>query len=117
MAYQYTSKIFNNPHRNPPAPCSPSPMGFHEIKWLHSEESSTVLFYKQHVDGIFCLFKCEADAERFLTFLNRQHPNIKFTIGKEKNNRLPLLDILNDSSSNKLVTSLVCIENLHIPDY
>ena len=92
-------------------------MGFHETKWLHSEESSTVLFYKQYVDGIFCLFKSEADAERFLTFLNRQHPNIKFTIGKEKNNRFPFLDILNDSSSNKLVTSLVCIENLHIPDY
>ena len=104
----------------PPAPPTHPPpplMGFHEIKWLHSEESSTVLFYKQYVDGIFCLFKCEADAERFLTFLNRQHPNTKFTIGKEKNNRLPFLDILNDSSSNKLVTSLVCIENLHIPDY
>ena len=39
-----------------------------------------VLFYKRYVDDIFCLFKCETDAERFLTFLNRQHPNIKFTI-------------------------------------
>ena len=41
-----------------------------------------------------------------MTFLNRQHPNIKFTIEKEKNNQLPFLDILNDSSSNKFVTSV-----------
>ena len=75
-------------------------------KWLNSEESSTVLFYKRYVDDIFCLFKCETDADRFLTFLNWQHPNIKFTIEKEKNNQLPFLGILNDSSSNKFVTSL-----------
>ena len=41
-----------------------------------------------------------------MTFLNGQHPNIKFTIEKEKNNQLPFLDILDDSSSNKLVTSV-----------
>ena len=59
-------------------------MGYHENKWLNSEESSTVLFYKRYVDDIFCLFKCETDAKRFLSFLNRQHPNIKFKIEKEK---------------------------------
>ena len=46
-------------------------MGYHENKWLNSEESSTVFFYKRYVDDIFCLFKCETDAERFLNFLNR----------------------------------------------
>ena len=81
-------------------------MGYHENKWLNPEESSTVLFYKRYVDEIFCFFKRETDAERFLTFLNGQHPKIKFTIEKEKNNQLPFLDILNDSSSNKLVTSV-----------
>ena len=81
-------------------------MGYHENNWLNSEESFTVLFYKRYVDDIFFLFKRETDAERFLTFLNGQHPKIKFTIEKEKNNQLPFLDILNDSSSNKLVTSV-----------
>ena len=81
-------------------------MGYHKNKWLNSEESSTVLFYKRYVDEIFCLFKCETDSEHFLNFLNRQHPNIKFTIEKEKNNQLPFLDILNDSSSNKLLTTV-----------
>ena len=64
-------------------------MGYRENKWLNSEESSTVLFYKRYVHDIFCLFKLETDADRFLTFLNRQHPNIKFPIEKEKNNQLP----------------------------
>ena len=41
-----------------------------------------------------------------MTFLNGQHPNIKFTIEKEKNNHLPFLDILDDSSSNNLDTSV-----------
>ena len=41
-----------------------------------------------------------------MTFLNEQHPNIKLTVEKEKNNQLPYLGILNDSSSNKLVTSV-----------
>ena len=59
----------------------------------------------------FCLLKCETDAERFLNFLNRQHPNIKFTIEKEKNNQLLFLDILNDHQTS---LSLVCIENLHM---
>ena len=80
-------------------------MGYHENKRLNSEENSTVLFYKRYVDDIFCLFKCETDADRFLTFLNRQHLNIKFTIAKEKN-QLLFLDILNDSSSDKFVTSV-----------
>ena len=81
-------------------------MCYHENKWLNSEESSSVLFYKRYVDDIFCLFNCETDADHFLTFLNRQHPNIKFTIKKEKNNQLPFFDILNDCSSNKFVTKV-----------
>ena len=63
-------------------------------------------FYKWYVDGIFCLIKRETDAESFLTFLNEQYPNIKFTIKNEKNNQLPFLDILNNSSSKKPFTSV-----------
>ena len=81
-------------------------MGYHDNKWLSSEESSTILLYKWYVDDILCLFKHETDAKCFLTFLNGQHPSIKFMIEKEKNNQLPFLDMLNDSSSNKLVTSM-----------
>ena len=43
-------------------------MGYHKNKWLNSEESSTVLFYKQYVDEIFYLLKSEIDAKHFLDF-------------------------------------------------
>ena len=65
--------------------------------------------FSQKTIGICFTFKKtkrETDADRFLTFLNRQHPNIKFTIEKEKNSQFPSLDILSDSSSNKFVTSV-----------
>ena len=81
-------------------------MGYHENKQPNSEYSCTVLFYRQYVDDTFCLFKSETDAQHFFTFLNEQHHNIKFSIEKKKYNQLPFLDILDDSSSNKLVTSV-----------
>ena len=81
-------------------------MGYHEDKWRSSEESSTVLFYKGYVDDIVCLCKSQTDAKRFLTFLNEQHPNVELKMEKHKNNQLQFLDILNDSSSNKLVTKV-----------
>ena len=81
-------------------------MGYHESKQPNSEGNCIVLFYRQYADDIFCLFKSETDAQHFLTFLNGQHYNIKFSIEKQKNNQLPFLDILDDSSSNKLVTSV-----------
>ena len=52
------------------------------------------LFYKRYVDDTFALFKTNFDAERFLTFINTLHPNIKFTIEYENNDQLPFLDIL-----------------------
>ena len=61
-------------------------MGYHENKWLNSEEISTVLFHKRYVDDIFYLSKRETDAECVLTFLNGKHTKIKFTIEKEKKN-------------------------------
>ena len=58
-------------------------MGFYEKKWLESLEGSKVRFYRRYVDDIFCLFDSEYEADNFLQYLNKQHPNIKFTIEKE----------------------------------
>ena len=81
-------------------------MGYHKDEWLNSEEIPKLLFYKRYEDDIFWLFKSKTDAEHFLTFLNGQHFNINFPIENKKNNQLPFLEILIDSSSNKLVTSV-----------
>ena len=36
--------------------------------------------------------KCKELAQQILEFLNNQHKNIKLTIEKEKNNKIPFLD-------------------------
>jgi hypothetical protein len=46
----------------------------------------------RYVDDVFATVEKEEDAEKILEFLNRQHPNIRFTIEKEANGRLPFLD-------------------------
>ena len=66
-------------------------LGHHEKRWLENEEANSVLQYTRDVDDIFCLFKNEEDAENFFDFLNRQHPNIKFTMEKEIMGKLPFL--------------------------
>ena len=45
------------------------------------------------MDDIFCLFDNQEDAQNFLLYLNKQHPNIKFTEDPEKNGSLPFLDV------------------------
>ena len=55
-------------------------MGVHEKTWLTSYGGPKVLHYRRYVDDIFCVFEKEEDVDPFLSHLNRQHPNIKFTI-------------------------------------
>ena len=44
--------------------------------------------YKRYVDNIFCIFGNKEGAENFFEFLNCQHKNIKFTLGKESNREI-----------------------------
>jgi len=46
----------------------------------------------RYVDDIFATLKDKTTANSILDFLNKQHPNIKFTIEKEESNSLPFLD-------------------------
>lgn len=52
------------------------------------------LFYRRYVDDTFSLFRHECHAESFLEFVIRQHPNIRFAMEKEVNNKLPFLDLI-----------------------
>ena len=69
-------------------------LGHHEEKWLNSAEGIKIKFYKRYMDDIFCIVENEKHAQTFLEFLNRQQGNIKFTLEKETNNKLPFLDVL-----------------------
>ena len=80
-------------------------MGHHEQEWLRHENASIVKFYKRYVDDIFCIFKTPEDADKFLVFLNSRHRSIKFTIEKEKDQKLPFLDVLITKTPTSRITT------------
>jgi len=73
-------------------------MGDHEKDWLQKYKEPEVLFYRRYVDDTFCLFNNDNDASQFFDFINSEHTNIKFTMEKEENHKLPFLDVLVDNS-------------------
>ena len=64
------------------------------------------LFYKRFVDDTFALFYDRRSATQFLEYINGIHPNIKFTIEHEENNKLPFLDVLITRENNCFSTSV-----------
>ena len=68
-------------------------MGFHESKWLIEYNLNKPKFYLRYVDDILAPFDNEQDSLNFLNFLNKRHPNIKFTIEKQNNHSIAFLDV------------------------
>ena len=80
-------------------------MGHHEKRWLENYNSG-IEFCRRYVDDTFALFNTEQDALSFFSYINSQHPNIKF-MEKEENHKLPFLDVLLDNHSNQgIITSV-----------
>ena len=50
--------------------------------------------YFRYVDDTFCLFNGETGADSFFTSLYNIHPALKFTLDRETNFMLLLLDVL-----------------------
>ena len=75
-------------------------MSFHEQNWIEQATNLKPIFYKRYVDDIFAVFESESDADAFYSYLNTRHENIKFTFEKEKDNKLPFLDILINNESD-----------------
>ena len=81
-------------------------LGFHEKRWLDQFQFCDVLLQRRYVDEIICLFNSEQDADEFFKFLNTQHPNIKFTFEKQKDDKLAFLDILISKTEQNFCTSV-----------
>ena len=60
----------------------------------------------RYVDDIFATIFNKQRAIQILSFLNEQHPNIRFTIEFEKNNELSFLDTLFKRSIGKYYTAM-----------
>ena len=65
-----------------------------------------MILYRRYVDDIICLFNCQSDADKFFEFLNRQHPNIKFTFEKRVNKQISFLDVLITNYVDQFCTSV-----------
>ena len=83
-------------------------MGHHEKLWLENFHGSTILFYRRYVDDTFCLFNSDRDATIFFDYINSRHPNIKFTMEKQVNHKLPFLDVLIDNNDPSSSLTSVC---------
>lgn len=64
-----------------------------EKKWLKEcPNSFKPIFYRRYIDDIFVMFTSGDHVELFADFMNKCHPNIKFTFEKEENKIMPFLD-------------------------
>jgi len=80
---------------------------YHEKNWLHNCPSEfKPLFYKRYIDDTFLLFKHPSHVQLFLSYLNDQHHNIKFTCEIEKENQLSFLDTLITKENGRLYTTV-----------
>ena len=69
-------------------------MGHYEHKWIQGYSAIGPGHYRRYVDDLFALFQIEEQADLFFSYLNKQHPNMLFTIEKQENGKLPFLDVL-----------------------
>ena len=64
------------------------------------------LLYRRYVDDCFLLFRSLDHVPLFLSYLNRQYPNISFSSELEKDGRRPFLDIEITRSNGRFSTSV-----------
>ena len=79
-------------------------MGFYESKWLNEYDLNKLKFYLRYVDDILAAFDKEQDSWKFLNFLNKRHPSIKFTTEKQINHSIAFLDVFISGINNQNLT-------------
>ena len=79
-------------------------MGFYESKWLNEYNLNKPNFFLRYVDDILAAFIKEQDSSNFPNFLNKRHPNIKFTMEKQINHSIAFLDVFISGTDNQNLT-------------
>ena len=78
-------------------------LAFKESQWLQNcSPEYKPLHYKRFV----VIFNNSEQSQQFLNYLNRQHPNIKFTCETQQDFALPFLDMNVKSEGRRLSTSI-----------
>ena len=86
-----------------------------EVKAIGSF-NHVVKFWARYVDDTFCIIH-QDKIEEFTTHLNSQHDKIKFTIEKEDNNSLPMLDVKVKRNTNGQLSFSVYRKPTHTDHY
>ena len=73
--------------------------------------------YHRYVDDTFSLFNNLSNALKFLDYINNMHPNIKFTIEEETENKLSFQVIVISRADRAFSTSVFRKKNFHRPWY
>ena len=84
----------------------------HEKIWLDDcPLAYKPILYKIYVNDTFLLFRKPEHASTFLAYLNSKHPNIKFTMELESNDRLSFLDttVTKNATNNTSVKLMLSI--------
>ena len=80
---------------------------FYEKKWLEQcPDKFKPVYYRRYVDDIFVLFKSRDHLIKFRDYLNKCHPNMKFSFEEEKNGKLSFLDVEVSRGGNKFATTV-----------
>ena len=83
-------------------------MGFYKSKWLNEYNLNKPKFDLRYVDEILAAFDNEQDSLNCLEFLNKRHPNMKFTIEKQINHSIAFLHVFIWGISNQNFTLEKC---------
>ena len=78
-----------------------------ESKWLRNcHNDFKPVFYRRYVDDIFALLSSPDHTDKFKEYLSSKHPNINFSIEKEKDGCLPFLDVNIFRENEKFATNI-----------
>ena len=79
----------------------------HETNWLDNcPLDYRPVYYRRYVDDCFVIFRHPSHAQKFLDYLNVQHPKIKFTKETEVNKSISFLDVRVSRFNNEFETSV-----------
>ena len=80
---------------------------FYEKMWLKQcPDKFKPVYYRRHVDDIFVLFNLRDHLIKFRDYLNKYHPNMKFSFEKKKNGNFSFLDVEVSREGNKFATAV-----------
>ena len=93
----------SNPMGSPLAPVLANIfMCLSKSKQLNKYNLNEPKFYLRYIDETLAAFDKEQDSSNFLNFLNKSHPNIKFTIEKQVNDSIAFIDVFILGINNKI---------------